>query len=292
MKLDALLERFPWHGTLEALCQEPPGAGSLPLTNAQELIEQQRESQLAVLSRMMYSPLLEGNYERAEDIFEPSDYRRTTSLRLRRPDQASRLFLAAAAQAGKALRPFGPERLSELGRDDAALGRLLRVLSVAQASPKRRAVHGHEWPEIARLGIEGTVASPFGIVLTPMIMYVEPEAWEVGHDIYPDPIWELSKALHKITSSAKLTDWTYRLVRAGAVRLRRLRGDERSTSLSADHIEQLLELKREGIQDPDVDLLIGASRDDSNAVRVALDAGANVNVTIGEVLRRYRSDVE
>ncbi len=292
MKFDALLERFPWHGTLEALCQEPPEEGSLPLADARQLIEQQRKSQLAVLSRMMYSPLLEGGYGRTEATFEQSDYPRTPSLRLRRPDQAARLFLTASAQAGKALRPFGSERLSQLDRDDAALGRLLLVLSVAQASPESRAAHAHEWPEIAARSVLGMGAIPIGPVLTPMLIHAELEAPVVGRTVPDEFTSDLAMELHKITSSDKLTDWTHRLVRAGAVRLRRLRGDERSDSSSTAHIEQLLELKREGIQDPDIDLLIGASRDDANAVRAALDAGADINVTTDEVLHRHRSDVQ
>lgn len=291
MKLNELLERFPWHDTFEALCQEPPEESSLPLTGAQQLIEQQRKSQLAVLSRMMYSPLLEGDYERAQNTSEQGDYRRTTSLRLRKPDQASRLFLATAAQAGKALRPFGSERLSQLERDDAALGRLLLVLSVAQSSPKSRAARTHEWPKIATPSILGMGAIPIGPVLTPMLIHAELEAPVVGRTVHDEFTSDLAMELHKITSSEKLTDWTHRLVRAGAVRLRRLRGDERSDSSSTAHIEQLLELKREGIQDPDIDLLIGASRDDTNAVRAALDAGADINVTADEVVHRHRSDV-
>lgn len=289
MKLNALLEEFPWHDTFAALCQEPPEEGSLPLANAQQLIEQQRKSQLAVLSRMMYSPLLEGNYERAEDTFEPSDSPRTTSLRLRRPDQASRLFLAAAAQAGKALRPFGPERLSELDRDDAALGRLLLVLSVAQSSPTSREAHAHEWPEIARHGIESRNAFPFGPVLTPMLFSAEPEAWTTGRPNYPDFARHLAMELRETTSgSDKLTRWTRSLVRAGAARLRRLRGSTQTEDLHSALMAQLRELKRQGADDPDIDLWIGVDRDDVEAVRAAIDAGADVNVTIGEVLRRHR----
>jgi hypothetical protein len=100
-------------------------------------------------------------------------------------------------------------------------------------------------------------------------------------------------ALREMTSAGdEMVGWTHRLVRAGAVRLRALRGDERPDSSSTAYIEQLLELKREGIQDPDIDLLVGTSRGDTNAVRAALDAGADVNVTTDEVLHRYRSDVQ
>lgn len=293
MKLNELMEKFPWHDTFEALCQEPPDEGSLPLTNAQELIEQQRKSQLAVLSRMMYSPLLEGNYERAEDTFEQGDYRRTTSLRLRKPEEASRLFLATAAQAGKALRPFGLERLSELGRDDAALGRLLLVLSVAQSSPRSRAAHAHEWPEIARQGIDRWNPFPFGLVLTPMLFSAEPDAWKVERRDYPDFARHLAMELDETSiDSDKLTRWTRSLVRAGALRLRKLGRSKQTNGSRSALVAQLRELKRQGIHDPDIDLWIGVYRGDTEEMRAALDAGADVNVTIDEVLQRHRSDVE
>jgi hypothetical protein len=284
MNLDALLDKFPWHETFRALCQEPPSEGSLQLTDAQQLIGQQRASQLAVLSRMMYSPLLEGNYERAKNSSEQGDYLRMASRRLRRPDQASRLFLAAAAQAGKALRPFGPERLSELDRDDAALGRLLVVLSVAQSSPRSRAAYAHEWPEIARQGFESRQSSPFGTVLTPMLFGAEFHARGPIRPNYSVLVGRLVTELRETTSGGdRLAGWTRSLVRAGAARLRRLRRSSRAALIA-----QLSALKRQDIDDPDVDLWIGVFRSDTETMAAALNAGADVDVTIDEVLRRHR----
>jgi hypothetical protein len=243
VKLKSLLKTFPWDKTLEALCREPPEESALLLAHAQQLIAQQRESQLAVLSRMMHSPVLEGDYARAEGAFAESDDPQVALLRLRSPDQTSRLFLAVAAQAGKILRPFESERLSGLNPEDAALGRLLLVLSVAQSSPKSRAAQAHEWPEIARQGIAGGHALPFGPVLTPMLVTAEPDAWVASHGIYPDFAWELAEELRETTSSDKLTDWTRRLVYAGAARLRRLsRGGERGEFRAPGRLSRDVEL--------------------------------------------------
>ncbi|HEX4438235.1 MAG TPA: hypothetical protein VH061_15735 [Solirubrobacteraceae bacterium] len=285
MKLNELLERFSWRETFEALCQEPPEERSLHLVDARRLIGQQRKSQLAVLSRLMYSPLLEGDYETAKDSSEP---RRTASRKLRKPDQASRLFLGSAAQAGKALRPFGPERLSELDRDDAALGRLLLILSVTLSSPKRRGEHAHEWGEIVRQGMESQASSPFGAVLTPMVFSAGFGAGRVEPSASSDLGGPLAVQLHEMTRAGyKLTRWTRSLLNAGAARLRRLR-ESPEESPDAVLMARLSALKRQGIDDQDIDLWIGLFRDDKEAVEAALDAGADVNVTIDAVLRRYR----
>jgi len=62
--------------------------------------------------------------------------------------------------------------------------------------------------------------------------------------------------------------------------------DEEATSRSA--MESLKELKDQGIEDPDIDLFLGVDANDLASVQKAVDAGANVNVTMEELLSRYK----
>jgi hypothetical protein len=224
MTLDSLLEEFPWARTHQALCREAPGQGALPLDRAERLISQQRESQLSVLSRAMYAPLLESDYADREDTSAKGDVRETAPLKLRDPKQSSRIFLGAAAQAGTGLRPFGPERLNDLGPSNGALGRLLVVLSVAESFPRRREGLAREWPDIARQGIASEQLLPFGLVLTPMLLAAEPEARASADYTYSESVRQLAETLRDVDESRELTDWTGRLVREGATRLAMLSG--------------------------------------------------------------------
>jgi hypothetical protein len=63
--------------------------------------------------------------------------------------------------------------------------------------------------------------------------------------------------------------------------------DEEAANRSA--MDRFKELKSRGIEDPDIDLFLGV---DLASVQKAVDAGANVNVTIGEVLSRYENASE
>jgi hypothetical protein len=53
-------------------------------------------------------------------------------------------------------------------------------------------------------------------------------------------------------------------------------------------LAKLRELKRQGIEDPDIELFLAVADDDPEAARRALDSGAHVDVTIGEILERYK----
>lgn len=57
-------------------------------------------------------------------------------------------------------------------------------------------------------------------------------------------------------------------------------------------MEQLKALKRQGVEDPDIDLFLAVNENDTEGARKALDAGAHVNVTIGEILNRYRDRLD
>lgn len=126
-----------------------------------------------------------------------------------------------------------------------------------------------------------------------MLSSTEPDAWNVERRDYPDFARHLAMELRETSiDSDKLTRWTRSLVRAGALRLRKLGRSKQTNGSRSALVAQLRELKPQGIHDPDIDLWIGVYRGDTEAMRAALDAGADVNVTIDEVLHRHRSDME
>lgn len=53
-------------------------------------------------------------------------------------------------------------------------------------------------------------------------------------------------------------------------------------------VAELENLKRRGVEDPDMDLWLGVHANDVKVVQAAIEAGANVNVTLGEILDRHR----
>jgi hypothetical protein len=214
MKLQAILERFPWEQSFEALCREPPKGDVPPLKRAQELIEQQRNSQSAVLSRLMDSPLLETDYTDARKRREQGDQR----FRLRDPAQTSRLFLGEVSQAGLILGPFGSERLDTLEPSDAALGRLLLLLSISESSPSSRAERAHDWREIVEKGAASELELPFGLVLTPMLAAAEP-MFEIARDVGPESPRRLAGELTEAYRSEQLVPWVSNLLHQGALLL-------------------------------------------------------------------------
>jgi hypothetical protein len=65
-------------------------------------------------------------------------------------------------------------------------------------------------------------------------------------------------------------------------------GAEESEDNMSSEMDQLRELKRQGVEDPDIELFLAVDRNVPSDVKKALDDGAHVNITIGEVLSRYR----
>jgi hypothetical protein len=53
-------------------------------------------------------------------------------------------------------------------------------------------------------------------------------------------------------------------------------------------IERLRQLKAQGVEDPDIDLFLGATDGDLAVVKGATDAGADVGITLGALLDRYK----
>lgn len=57
-------------------------------------------------------------------------------------------------------------------------------------------------------------------------------------------------------------------------------------------LEQLRVLKSQGIEDPDLDLFLAVDQGSTGDVQSALEAGAHPNITVGELLNRYRDRLE
>lgn len=223
MKLDVLLEQYPWEGTREVLCQQLPAQEQLPLEAAKRLIAQQRASQVEMLLSLMISPRLQREQAISSaaglgGVREP----RADTFQLRDPRRSARLFIDRALRTGKDLRPFEAEELEKLDREDAALGRLLRLMALAQESSRvERRGEKQVWAEIT------LTHGNFGLVLTPMV-YGDDGARRRNND---SQIEELVSALAQglgksaTTEDEGLLRWTTRLAREGHARLRELRAD-------------------------------------------------------------------
>jgi hypothetical protein len=212
MKLEELLEKYPWPETREALFRDPPARDELSPAYARTIIERQRRSQLRVLLRMLHGPVLEDDFPRAEGR---GPRRLEPQLKLRDSKEAAQLFLSVAAQTGKALVRIGPEGLADLDPADGALGRLLLLLSITEALPWERRVHAHEWIQIARDRDGSWLDKPFGGVLTPMVF----KASIGAYDVHSDSGQRLAEDLRRATDDQRVTSWARSLIEHGADRL-------------------------------------------------------------------------
>jgi hypothetical protein len=223
MKLNDLLDEFPWERTYESLCSEPDDPTKLPLEWARELIDSYRDSQVAVLSRAMYGPRLTPEWRDRDrrrgldaspsKLSEP----RLPRFELSDPVRAARAFLRVAAQAGAGLEQFQSEHLTELDSTDTALGRLLQILATA-GDPRVD-------PEVP-LGLLSALlpaAVPFlsgreafGPVLTPMFVlavspWVEPSQRDAAQ-----LTWKLVEEVGTTDRHEELTRWIAGVVEAGS----------------------------------------------------------------------------
>jgi hypothetical protein len=196
------------------------------MTTAERFIARQRESQLEVLQRLMLSPVLEA--QAAVQSFDPVSHTahpRPQVLELRAPRRTARLFLDQAIRAGKDLRPLQTSNFQQLEYSSAYLGRLLRLLAVAQDTPRReRARLADEWRLV-------TAQRPdVGLVLSPMLYARPTTAVDRGVRQLAN---ELGRSLHEasVEVSGRARDktleaWTASLVREGSSRLRELGAPE------------------------------------------------------------------
>jgi len=219
MELNKLLEEFPWTETYRRLCGDPPDQSEISLERPQALIIQYRESQLEVLARGMYGPKLASDVPLQGN--EPGvEQQKLPRFEFNDPDRAARRFLRVAAQVGSRLRPWTPEHLAELDPADALLGRLLRLLAVAEEPAGSSGSTEGEWEELkARSAVdnpEDDEPSPFGPVLGPMFALA---AWseelteaESSHGLLRPLVAQLGTT----DRLEALADWAGAVVEAGA----------------------------------------------------------------------------
>jgi hypothetical protein len=214
LKIDDLLRLHPWEETLAALCA-PVAESTTPAGDVARLIDQQRGSQLPTLERHMYGAQLEGDYSEDREDREGSPPRR----QLRPPQQAARLFLASAAQAGALLRAAEPETVAALDPAARALGTLLALVAAAESSPAERREARARWDRLAASAVELTMsvgrALPFGAVLTPMVE----AALRDGPGSAGQRLAEELADRRDESRRDDLTPWAGRFVRKGSSRL-------------------------------------------------------------------------
>lgn len=215
MKLKELLEEFPWDETYRRLCGDPPDQSQLPLDRAKTLIDEQRDSQLQVLARAMYGPrLVPGSPPRSDE--PEARKRKLPRFEFNDAEQAAHTFLRTATQVGASLRLFTLGRLAELDAPDASLGRLLRLLAIAEESPDRLDPEGTEWFELKEAATASGESSPFGPVLGPMLFLAGSAGESVAEGSDYDLIRPLVAELGATDRVEGLAKWTSAVVEAGS----------------------------------------------------------------------------
>lgn len=220
MNHDASISDSSWGEVYKELCRPAPSGDELELGRAGELISQQRESQVPVLAREMYSPVFETTQPITEGSGEET-HPRDARFQFSDAGHAATTFLGVAAQAGAGLLPFGFERLGQLAPADVLLGRLLLLLATAEEREQGWATQGDEWAWLFESASNGDVPHPFGLVLTPMVLAVvrgapgKPES---------EAILSLVAELGGTDRTDELIQWATRVVAAGAEQLVALGG--------------------------------------------------------------------
>lgn len=225
MKIADFLAQNPWEETLALLCREPPAREDLSLDVAAGLIRQQRESQIPALIPLMVSPLVDVQSPNVTEGQKPTKRDRGGGHRLREPRRTARLFIEHAIRSGKDLRHYASADLMRLGTDDAALGRLLRLLSIAgDSSRATRPTLAREWRDVM-----GSRAD-FGLVLTPMI--TQPDGDPTSQAIHWLSIHIANSLRDEPPASSPASDdierlmhWVSMMVREGSQRISELRAD-------------------------------------------------------------------
>lgn len=212
MKLDDFEEKFPLEETIRMLNEEAPGQPSLE--RAEELIDHQRASQVPILVREMYGPILATEPEAARD--DPTvDSSTSPRFRFKDPDRVAQISLRAAAQVGASLRAFRPEELTGLQPSDESLGRLLCLLSIEEEKPpdldRRRAEWAVSFPE----ELDTDAEAPLGPVLTPMFLLSlpAPQVEGLSTEALAGP---LVAELTGMDRGEELVTWAADVVEAGA----------------------------------------------------------------------------
>ena len=226
MKIKDFLAQNPWEETFELLCREPPAPEDLSLDVAAGLIQQERESQIPSLIPLMLSPLVESRSHNVPKG-QPSTKRDRWGVhRLREPRRTARLFIEHAVRSGKDLRHYEIAHLMQLRADDAALGRLLRLLSIAgDSSLRMRQALADEWRNVTGWDAD------FGPVLGPMVSEAEQgtDAPSVHH-LTAQLALTLKLETGAVSAPSKRSDgllqWVSTLAREGRERISELRAED------------------------------------------------------------------
>lgn len=219
MKLDSFLRKRPLDRSIGVLCDDAPAPEQLSLDRARELISHQRNSQVPVLAREMYGPLLAT--EPTEGELATLESLRTPRFEFNDPGLVARVFLRAAAQVGASLAPFQAEHLAELDRHDASLGRFLRLLAIAEGEPIMRDEQRGELVELILAELGDAAEAPFGPVLTPMLMLLLP----VGRLEKAPNYFLIRPLVNELAGTDRgsgLAEWTTAVVEAGALHIGRI----------------------------------------------------------------------
>lgn len=255
MELKKLSEQFPWDETYRRLCGDPPEQSELSLEQAKALIVEQRESQLEVLARGMYGPRLvtgapPGGDDPEGEGDEPALGYELPRFEFNDPDRTARRFMRVAAQVGARLRPWTPERLAELDPADALLGRLLRLLAVAEAPAGSSGDMGAEWEELkassAAVAADAEEPFPLGPVLGPMFALTDGSDESMGAESSHGLIHPLVAQLGTTDRLDALAGWAGDVVEAGARQIAAISPDAYARGLSIEVPGVMFELGHGG----------------------------------------------
>ena len=222
MKLNELLERYPWDRTQRVLWGEPPAKPSLSLDDARQIVRDYRGSQTEELLRLMVSPVVRSLPVQKTPSPPGPAKDREESRTLRDPRRTARLFVDQAAREGKNLRLFETSQLRDLGPEDGPLAELLQTLAVALDLPRAERRTLAKWNRVAVWS-----DNDLGPVLTPMLTSGkvdkrdEPTITALANELAG--LLEIQQAGSEIHGGYReLLHWTGRFTRQGHRRLTEL----------------------------------------------------------------------
>jgi len=102
----------------------------------------------------------------------------------------------------------------------------------------------------------------------------------------PEDIAALSKSVSSLPTAIEEFATHRSETVLGAIAFRSFGGEEERLIPTAG-VDMLRELKRQGVQDPDIDFFLALDENDPDRVRDALAAGAHKYTTLNKVLTRY-----
>jgi hypothetical protein len=251
--------------TLQRLNAEGSDLGEPSPERAKELIDHQRRSQVPILVREMYGPILAPVPE-AEQGDPGVDLPSPPRFEFKDSDRVAKVLLRSAAQVGASLRAFEPTDLdNELSPRDASLGRLLGLLSIAEEKPPDLKHQREEWAVSFPEELKADDEAPLGPVLTPMFLHSLPETQSEG--VSTEVLGGLLVAELTGTDRAEeLATWAAKVVEAGATAIRATGEVHSSELLRAFLMARQEELRRRPVHARDI-VLTGTREENSFFLR-------------------------